>query len=658
MKTRVNKESYILLAILTIFVFGSFITFGKATTDDFTFTIEEFKETIRNSPEDSWKKPAQNRKSTICNKLTELQQLIEEENFKEAYNKLLHDIKPKLTGLKQDEHGIPWGNGVYDQAWVTCSNLRANFIIECDLILDQINPFSVYDDDKTPPTISIIYEGGHYLANLGVWHIVIEDLESGINEVLIEINGIVYINDQNLGGLLSLTYNDIPLPLVINTHMIVVTAINDDNDHEWDQEIATETDWVEILEDTTAPIINIVYQGENNEINPGDWIVSIEDSESGVDEVEIFVDGLIKIYEKDLNGITSVIDYLFSVPIELGTHSIVVKVKNLSGLERTIADSVEIEPYYPLISIVYEGSGMDFDTGAWLVDVIGAHLMEVVIYVGSNPFPQIHEQFQTPIHSWSFRFALPILAGDHFIKVAAKYGDFWIEETLTTHIEDDDTTPPTIEVLYVGSGTDYDPGWWNVYITDVESGIDDVLILVNGFEMIHDENLGGILSISYTGETGGVITPTSIGSHMIEVISINNDNDYEGDQESSYYVEIKEIIFDPIFGIDISPPTIYLDYSGEATDEDPGEWLVEVGDPDSGIEEVTIKIDEVTYVFETNLGGLGSKIYEHIPVPDTLGVHVILIIVTNGAGIQYSFDSSVSIQEAPDDPDPPPIIIL
>nr|MDO8085426.1 hypothetical protein [Candidatus Sigynarchaeum springense] len=36
-------------------------------------------------------------------------ELLDGGDFASAYDKLLHDIKPKLTGLKTDENGVPWG---------------------------------------------------------------------------------------------------------------------------------------------------------------------------------------------------------------------------------------------------------------------------------------------------------------------------------------------------------------------------------------------------------------------------------------------------------------------------------------------------------------------------------------------------------------------
>jgi len=95
---------------------------------------------IIESSEDCWRKPAQNRKNTMINKLTSLQELISQELFEEAYNKMLHDIKPKLTALKTDENDEPWGNGTFKQAWVVCQHLRNVFRVDCNTILNELIP--------------------------------------------------------------------------------------------------------------------------------------------------------------------------------------------------------------------------------------------------------------------------------------------------------------------------------------------------------------------------------------------------------------------------------------------------------------------------------------------------------------------------------------
>lgn len=102
--------------------------------------IDDLIDYISESPDECWRKPAQNRKNTIINKLTSLQVLISQGLFEDAYNKMLHDIKPKLTALKTDENEEPWGNGTFKQAWVVCEDLRNEFLVDCNTILNELIP--------------------------------------------------------------------------------------------------------------------------------------------------------------------------------------------------------------------------------------------------------------------------------------------------------------------------------------------------------------------------------------------------------------------------------------------------------------------------------------------------------------------------------------
>ncbi len=100
--------------------------------------IDQVIERIQSSSDDCWSKPASNRKNTMINKLIALKELVSSANYEGAYDKLLHDIKPKLTGLKKDENEDPWGNGVFKNPWVICNDLNEDFTSECNEILYQL----------------------------------------------------------------------------------------------------------------------------------------------------------------------------------------------------------------------------------------------------------------------------------------------------------------------------------------------------------------------------------------------------------------------------------------------------------------------------------------------------------------------------------------
>jgi hypothetical protein len=87
---------------------------------------------------DCWKKPVENRQATMMSKLVELQELIDTGFLQDAYDKLLHDIKPKLTALKEDEAGETFGNGVFKNAWITCQPVMDEFEVLCDDLLGLV----------------------------------------------------------------------------------------------------------------------------------------------------------------------------------------------------------------------------------------------------------------------------------------------------------------------------------------------------------------------------------------------------------------------------------------------------------------------------------------------------------------------------------------
>jgi len=115
----------------------------------------------------------------------------------------------------------------------------------------------------------------------------------------------------------------------------------------------------------------------------------------------------------------------------------------------------------------------------------------------------------------------------------------WLETTAQSVITvyDDDISDPLISITYSGEGHTAAPGQWSVSIEDMESGIAEVQILVNGEEVLNQQ-LNGISSISYD-----IPVPAIEGVHDIDVNVKNNDNDWLGDEEASSETSSKEILF-------------------------------------------------------------------------------------------------------------------
>ena len=99
--------------------------------------IDQLISKIDSYPDDCWRNASN--KNTIEDKLMELKNLVSSDILGEVYDKLLHDIKPKLTGLKTDENEEPWGNGVFDNPWVICKELQDEYCLDCNEILDHLS---------------------------------------------------------------------------------------------------------------------------------------------------------------------------------------------------------------------------------------------------------------------------------------------------------------------------------------------------------------------------------------------------------------------------------------------------------------------------------------------------------------------------------------
>ncbi len=124
--------------------------------------VEELRKFIMSSPDCWWSH--KNRRSTMLNKIDALQNKINNNEFSCAYSSLLHDIKPKLTGLKMDENGAIWGGLFYQNPWIINPGAQFQFCIQCDQILHHLkilheNPYQTMLYGEIPkPQLGTIYE--------------------------------------------------------------------------------------------------------------------------------------------------------------------------------------------------------------------------------------------------------------------------------------------------------------------------------------------------------------------------------------------------------------------------------------------------------------------------------------------------------------------
>jgi hypothetical protein len=104
------------------------------------WNIDNLKEKLQTSSDEYWRNPLNSHKETLDEKLNTLKHMIDTLVFLDAYNKMLHDIKTKLTGLKTDENENPWGNGVFTNPWVENNDFQESLRLDCNelLLLIQI----------------------------------------------------------------------------------------------------------------------------------------------------------------------------------------------------------------------------------------------------------------------------------------------------------------------------------------------------------------------------------------------------------------------------------------------------------------------------------------------------------------------------------------
>ncbi|MFW9822524.1 MAG: hypothetical protein ACFFE4_06295 [Candidatus Thorarchaeota archaeon] len=90
-------------------------------------------------PEDAWVKLS--RRNAMVRRITALIDTMAEsgpEFYGEAYDRLLREIKPKLTGLKTNEEEIPWDGGIYNDPWIIIELYQEILQYTCNQLLIDI----------------------------------------------------------------------------------------------------------------------------------------------------------------------------------------------------------------------------------------------------------------------------------------------------------------------------------------------------------------------------------------------------------------------------------------------------------------------------------------------------------------------------------------
>ncbi len=149
---------------LSSLISGTFITSFEDMKQYIIWEIDQLIACIYESADDWWWK--KNERTTMVKKLDALKALIAENLFEDAYHKLLHDIKPKLTGLKTDENENPFGNGLFKSPWVINDNFQKELRLLCNELLKYTNTIietsqNLYFEANNYRSLTIIYTNGY-----------------------------------------------------------------------------------------------------------------------------------------------------------------------------------------------------------------------------------------------------------------------------------------------------------------------------------------------------------------------------------------------------------------------------------------------------------------------------------------------------------------
>lgn len=316
--------------------------------------------------------------------------------------------------------------------------------------------------------------------------------------------------------------------------------------------------------DNTPSNVNIAYQdGDGTDSNPGKWNVYTYDDESSIDlnSINVWIDGQ---FAGDTLG-------EYDVPGSLGDHTIDVEVENIIGCPFSISDSIRIlddDMVLPVITYSYNGDGTDNNSG------------EIVIYATDQS-----GLFVDP----SGTYPVPNTLGIHGFSFSATDNDndrpndrLTRTITVSINIVDDDDTPPDIDIQYIGNSNDGDPGYFEWNVSDLDSGISEINATVT-YES--SEGLDNYTIVIDSNEEGTWNLPSDLGIYTMEIYAKDNDND-RVDDALTRTMALSNIIMDD----DNTPPEINIDYVGSGFDNNPGYFIWNVFDLDSGISETNVTI--------------------------------------------------------------------
>ncbi len=488
-----------------------------------------------------------------------------EDHYVEVYSKL---FEPELEDLNpwDNNYAFYWSGPINLETYVAENNLeiKAEVVFYLNNIIydvaSKIENFDILDDDHTPPDISYVYTGDYTDGNSG--ELLVSALDS--SGLILDPSGI-YTVPNNIG-----------------LHNFTFIAIDADDDRPDDSLNSTLIVRINITDDdTTQPTIHTYYNnGDGTDGNPGCFSWQIIDSDDGVGgdyDSGLSIINITVSFNSSNDGIpgeefnlSPIENGTWYLPAYLGKYTLNIITKDNDDDRTLIIDSLSAEVEReqdlvdddiipPEINYIYTGDGIDGNPGE--------------IIVSASDFSGLSIDPSGP-------YSVPSSLGTHIFIFNAtdadndRPGDA-LNSTITVviNITDDDITPPEINYVYTGDGTDGNSG--NIIITA--------------------SDISGLLE----DPSGAYTIPNSLGTYVFIFNASDADNDRSDDSLNSTITVVINITDD-----DIKPPKISYVYTGDGTDGNPGEIIVSASDISGLLEDpsgtYTIPNSLGTYVFIFN----------------------------------------------------------
>jgi hypothetical protein len=397
-----------------------------------------------------------------------------------------------------------------------------NFLM--DEYVEKLELFNIVDDDESPPEISYTYTGDYTDGNPG------ELITSALDASGLSVDP-------------SGTYS---IPNSLGAYKFTFNATDADNDRPGDMLNSTITVWINITDDDVSyPDLSFVYTGDYTDGNPGELIVNAS----------------------DFSGLSLDPSGIYQVPSEIGNYKFIFTACDADidrfgdMLNSTITVWInitddDISP--PELCFLYTGDYTDGNPGELIVnasDLSGLSLDPSGIY-------------QVPSEIGNYKFIFTACDAD-----IDRFGDM-LNSTITLwiNITDDDVSYPDLYFVYTGDYTDGNPGELIVNASDF-SGL-------------------------FLDPSGIYQIPSEIGNYKFIFTACDADIDRFGDMLNSTITVWINITDD-----DVSYPDLSFVYTGDYTDGNPGELIVNASDfsglslDSSGIYQVPSEIGNYKFIF-------------------------------------------------------------